>query len=198
MKKQTKTLAIILVCLISTIVFIQCTPKIKKAPEIALEDFFRNPEKSSYQISPNGEYYSYMAPFQNRMNIFIQKIGADEAIRVTEETDRDIAGYYWANDDRIIYMKDNGGDENYFLVGVNRDGSNLISLTEFPGVRTQLIDDLEDIPSEAIIGLNKRNPQIFDAYRLNIETGEMQMIAENPGNIEGWIDRKSTRLNSSH
>ena len=194
MKKQTKTLAIILVCLISTIVFIQCTPKIKKAPEIALEDFFRNPEKSSYQISPNGEYYSYMAPFQDRMNIFIQKIGADEAIRVTEETDRDIAGYYWANDDRIIYMKDNGGDENYFLVGVNRDGSNLISLTEFPGVRTQLIDDLEDIPSEAIIGLNKRNPQIFDAYRLNIETGEMQMIAENPGNIEGWMTDHDGKL----
>ena len=97
MKKQIKILAISLVFLIPTF-FMQCTPQIAKAPEIALEDFFRNPEKSSFQISPNGEYYSYMAPYQDRMNIFIQKTGTDNAIRITEETERSIEGYYWAND----------------------------------------------------------------------------------------------------
>ena len=194
MKWQIKTAAIILACIILTILFMQCTTKIAKAPEIPLEDFFRNPEKSSFQISPNGEYYSYMAPYQDRMNIFIQKIGSDEAIRITEETERDIAGYFWANDDRILFLKDKGGDENYFLVGVNRDGSNLISLTEFPDVLTQIIDDLEEIPNEVIVGLNKRNPQIFDAYRLNIETGELQLIAENPGNIQGWMTDHDGKL----
>ncbi len=45
----------------------------------------------------------------------------------------------------------------------------------------------EDIPDELIIGLNKRNPQVFDPYRLNLKTGEMEMLAENPGNIQGWM-----------
>jgi hypothetical protein len=35
--------------------------------------------------------------------------------------------------------------------------------------------------------MNKRDPQVFDPYRLNIETGDMEMLAENPGNIQGWM-----------
>jgi dipeptidyl aminopeptidase/acylaminoacyl peptidase len=172
----------------------QCKPNIQKAPIIPLEDFFKNPEKSSYQISPDGKYFSYMAPYQDRMNIFVQEIGTEEAVRITEELDRDIAGYFWGSNDRILYLKDKGGDENYYLVGVNPDGTNLIPLTEFPDVRTDIIDDLEDIPSEVIVGLNKRNPQIFDAYRLNTDTGELTMIAENPGNIQGWMTDHDGKL----
>lgn len=155
--------------------------------QIPLEDFFKNPEKSSYQISPNGEYYSFMAPYESRMNIFIQKRGEDQAVQLTSETDRDIAGYFWPNNNQILFVKDDGGNENYKLFGVNIDGSNLVCFTDFEEVRTQIIDDLPDIPNEVIIGMNKRDPQVFDPYRLNIETGDMVMLAENPGNIQGWM-----------
>lgn len=161
--------------------------EIVKAKQIPLEDFFKNPERSSYQISPNGDFYSYMAPYEKRMNIFIQKRGESESIQVTQEIDRDIAGYFWPNDEQIVYLKDTGGDENYKLYGVNIDGTNPISYTDFEGVRTQIIDDLPDQKDFVVIGLNKRNPQVFDPYRLNLKTGEMEMIAENPGNIQGWM-----------
>ena len=121
------------------------------------------------------------------MNVFIQKRGEEEAVRLTSETDRDISGYFWPNNNQILFVKDDGGNENYKLFGVNTDGSNLVCFTDFEDVRTQIIDDLPDIPGEVIIGMNKRNPQVFDPYRLNIETGEMEMIAENPGNIQGWM-----------
>ena len=64
---------------------------------IPLEDFFRNDEKTSFQISPLGGYISYMASHQNRMNIYVQKVGEDDATLVTTETDRNIAGYTWKN-----------------------------------------------------------------------------------------------------
>lgn len=169
-------------------------PKEKTAKLIPLKDFFRNPEKSGYQISPDGKYYSYMAPYEKRMNVFVQEMGKKDAIRLTSEKDRDISTYFWKNSNRILYLKDNGGDENFKLYGVNVDGSNLKCYTDFDKVRTQLIDDLEDIPAEVIIGLNKRDPQVFDAYRLNIETGEMKMIAENPGNISGWMTDHDGKL----
>ncbi|RLD62923.1 MAG: S9 family peptidase [Bacteroidetes bacterium] len=165
-----------------------------KATKVPLKDFFRNPEKSSFQISPDGKYYSFKAPYKKRMNIFVQEIGKDSIIQLTKDTTRSISGYFWANNNRILYLRDTGGDENYKLYGVNIDGSNLICLTDFDGVRTQIIDDLEDIPDEVIIGLNKRNPQIFDPYRLNIVTGEMKMIAENPGNIMGWMTDHAGKL----
>jgi dipeptidyl aminopeptidase/acylaminoacyl peptidase len=161
---------------------------------VPLEDFFRNPEKSSYNISPDGKHFSFMAPYESRMNIFVQKAGSKKAERLTSETDRDIAGYFWANDNRILFLKDNGGDENYALFGVDIDGKNQKCLTCFENVRTQIIDDLEDQPDEVIIGLNKRNPMVFDPYRLNIKTGEMVMLAENPGNIQGWMTDHEGKL----
>jgi dipeptidyl aminopeptidase/acylaminoacyl peptidase len=57
-----------------------------------------------------------------------------------------------------------------------------------------IIDDLENIPNEVIVGLNKRNPVVFDPYRLNIETGELTMLAENPGTIQSWITDHDGKL----
>jgi dipeptidyl aminopeptidase/acylaminoacyl peptidase len=193
MKNSMKLIFINLICVV--VILSSCNnPKQKEAKLIPLKDFFRNPEKSGYQISPDGKYYSFMAPYEKRMNIFIQEIGKKEAIRLTSEKDRDISGYSWKNNNRILFLKDNGGDENFKLYVVNIDGSNLKCLTDFNKVRTQIIDDLEDIPTEVIIGLNKRDPQVFDAYRLNIETGEMKMIAENPGNISDWLTDHDGKL----
>ncbi len=162
--------------------------------QVPLEDFFKKPEKSGFQISPDGKFYSYLAPYEDRMNIFVQRIGTDKIIQVTEVTDRDISGYFWANDDRLVYVRDDGGDENFYLVAVNVDGSNEKELTHFEGVRTGILDDLEDRPEEMIIQLNKRNPQIFDPYRININTGELELLAENPGNYTGWMTDHDGKL----
>ena len=155
--------------------------------QIPVQEFFRNPEKANFDLSPDGTHLSFLAPYQNRMNLHVRKIGSDEVTRITEVTERDIAGYYWADDEQLVYLQDNGGDENFYLTVVDRTGKNDRPLTKFDNVKTQLIDDLEDIPDQAIVGLNRRNPEVFDAYRLNIRTGELDLIAENPGNIVGWI-----------
>ena len=68
----------------------------------------------------------------------------------------------------------------------NIDGTNKMDLTPFENIQARIIDDLEDDQNHVIIGLNKRNPQIHDPYRVNINDGTMKMIAENPGNISGW------------
>jgi len=173
---------------------IGCAPKMEKAPLIPLEDFFRNPEKTAFRLSPNGEYFSYLAPWETRLNVFIQKIGEDTAVRITSETERDIAGYLWKGDNRILFLKDTGGDENFHLYGVNPDGTDLKGLTVFEKVRTIFIDDLKDDEQEVIIGLNRRDPTVFDPYRLNVFTGEMTMLAENPGNIVGWMTDHDGKL----
>src|SRR5437588_7952964 len=145
---------------------------------IPLRDFFRNPEKSAYKISPDGKYDSHMEPFERRMNVFVEpreslgKSGA--ARRITSETERDIGGHWWKNNDRIIYIKDFGGDENFHLFAVDKDGSNLRDLTPFENVKVEVVDELPEIENEVLIGMNQRDPSAFDCYRLNVVTGEMQ------------------------
>ncbi|WP_118975110.1 S9 family peptidase [Taibaiella koreensis] len=158
------------------------------APLIPMKDFFRNPEKRSYQLSPDGRHIAFMAPYKSRMNIFVQEMGKPDAIahRITSQEERDIAGYIWANDSRIVYVKDNDGDENYQLFAVGIDGSNHKALTPFDEVRADLIDDLPEQDDYLIIGLNKRNPEVSDPYRLDINTGALELLYENPGNITDW------------
>ncbi|MEP7234776.1 MAG: prolyl oligopeptidase family serine peptidase, partial [Ignavibacteriota bacterium] len=155
-------------------------------PRIPLRDFFKNPERTAYQISPDGQSISYLGPYERRLNIFVVPRSGGEATRVTSETARDLTAYFWKSSDRIIYLKDFGGDENYHLYSVDLHGENLRDLTPFESIQVQIVDGLEEYPDEMMIGINKRNKEIFDVYRINIRTGELNLAAENPGNIATW------------
>jgi dipeptidyl aminopeptidase/acylaminoacyl peptidase len=162
--------------------------------QIPLRDFFKNPESSAYQLSPNGNYLSYLAPFNKRMNIHVKNVATQEITRITELKDRDVAGYMWVTNERLIYVRDFGGDENYHILAVNIDGSNDVDLTPFESVKAGLIDDLENDDDHVLVSLNTRNPQFFDPYRLNIHTGELTILAENPGHISSWMTDHDGKL----
>ncbi len=157
-----------------------------EVPLIPMKDFFRNVERRGYQISPDGDYLSFMQPVNSRMNVFVQKIGEENSTQVTFATERDIAGYFWKGNNRIIYIQDSKGDENFRLFAVDRDGKKQKDLTPFDKVRASIVDDLEDIPDVMLIQMNKENPQVFDVYRINVNTGDMIVVGQNPGNITGW------------
>ena len=184
----------IMIGILILVFVVGCVKVPKQAKLIPMEDFFKNSEKTRFQLSPNGEYLAFMKPWKTRMNVFIRKIGETEETRVTEAEARDVAGYFWANNNRIAFIQDKGGNENFHLFAVDIDGKNLKELTPFEGVRVHIIDDLEDIEEEMLIGMNKRNPHIFDVYRININTGDMKMIAKNPGNIQGWLTDNDGKL----
>ena len=183
-----KFLPVLIVFFSLTLIF-SCTnaKKAQMPPLIPMKDFFRNPTKVAFQLSPDGDHFAFLKPWHKRLNVFVQKVGDTTETRITSAEARDIAGFAWANNQRIVYVQDKNGDENYKLYGVNIDGSNFKILTPFEKVRVGIIDDLEDNPNEMIIQMNKRDPRVFDAYRININTGKMKMIAQNPGNISRWI-----------
>ena len=161
---------------------------------IPLRDFFKNPESSAYQLSPNGQYISYLAPYERRMNIHVKNLETNEVTRVTDLTDRSVSGYMWATNERLLYVRDFGGDENYHILAVNIDGSGNVDLTPFEKVQAGLIDDLENDEEHVLVSLNTRNPQCFDPYRLNIVTGELTILAENPGYITSWMTDHDGKL----
>ena len=157
-------------------------------PKIPLRDFFKNPVSRGYDLSPDGETLSFLQPWESRMNVFIRPTAGGEAKRLTNEKERDIRNYAWKGNNFIVYAMDDKGDENFHLKRVDLKSGEVKDLTPFPKVRSEIIDDLEDVSeTDILITLNKRNPEVFDAFRLNVATGEMKMVAENPGKVDRWI-----------
>jgi dipeptidyl aminopeptidase/acylaminoacyl peptidase len=159
------------------------------AKEIDFKLFFKNPEKVGFRISGDGKYFSYRADFKGKTNIFVQEaIEGAKPIRVTNDTLRSISGYFWKGD-RIIYQQDVGGDENFQIFSVKPDGSGAECLTPFPGVRSEIIDDLKFIKGhedELMVVINKRDKQYFDPYMLNIKTGKLTLLFDNKLNYDSW------------
>jgi dipeptidyl aminopeptidase/acylaminoacyl peptidase len=182
-----KTKLLIFSVLLVPMICWNCKPKENRATIVPMEDFFKDPEKAGFRISPNGEMILFRAPHMGRMNVFVQKLEDTSATPITHETERSIYDAIWESDNRIIYTKDLGGDENTHILSVKPDGSGLVDHTPFAKVRSEIVDILEDRPDELLIQNNKRNPQIFDVYLLNTATNNLKMVAENPGNITGWI-----------
>ncbi|EJG0578029.1 S9 family peptidase, partial [Vibrio parahaemolyticus] len=156
-------------------------------PEYPVDYFFKNSEVSSYQISPAGDYISMMKPWQDRKNVFVYPTdNPDQIKRVTSVTGRDIAYYYWVGEDTVIYSRDTGGDENFYLVTVNVKTGEEKTITPTSGVVAYVIDTLDNQPDDILISSNERNPQVFDVYRHNLKTGENTLVAQNPGNVRSW------------
>ena len=91
-------------------------------------------------------------------------------------------------------MKDFGGDENFHVVSVDREGQQSKDLTPGEKVRAEIVDVLEDDDRFVLLSHNRRDAKVFDVYRVDVMTGEETMVAENPGNITKWITDHEGRL----
>jgi dipeptidyl aminopeptidase/acylaminoacyl peptidase len=163
-------------------------------PIIDRELFFGDPDISGAQISPDGKFISFLKPFNGVRNIWVKGIGEsfDKARPVTDDTLRPISQYFWSRNGKyILYSQDKGGDENFRIYAVNPSDEGTPvppsrDLTPLPKVRAFIYDVPKKTPSEIIIGLNDRRPDLHDVYRLNIETGERTLMRKNDDNVVGW------------
>lgn len=146
----------------------------------SVKDYFAKPASSSFQLSPNGTYMSYREKDENLKNhVYVKNVKTDEVKRVITEGEELVRGYGWANDDRLIYVMDKGGNEDYHLFAVNVDGTNEKELTPYDGVRVEILALLKEDKEHMIISMNKNNPQVFEPFKININTGEIEQLYEN-------------------
>lgn len=157
---------------------------------ISVEDFFSPPERAGATISPDGTRLAYLAPWRNRLNVWVQDVdGNDEPRCVTADETRSVYFYSWTHDSRwLLYMQDSCGDEHWHVYRVDPDapGTPAVDLTPFPRVRASY-ELLKARPGKALVQHNARNAELVDAYELDIATGELTLLAENPGTVVNWI-----------
>lgn len=160
---------------------------------ITVEEFFDPPVRASASISPDGTKIAYLAPRKNRLNVWVQTLDDDNnaaARCVTYDETRSVTGFLWVDDPRwLLYVQDSGGDENWHLYRVDLDSPDTpaLDLTPYPGVRLLGLELPHGRPGKLFVQLNHRRIDQIDLYELDVASGELTMLAENPGNVMSWF-----------
>jgi len=151
----------------------------KGSYKYSIEDFIQYPTQYSFQFSPNGLYLSYKERDEkSKIHVYIKNTVTDEVSCVIKQDKDLISEYGWANNERLYYLKDNGGDGEYHLFAADIDGKNQVELTPYEDVETIIINKLKGQKDYMIIKMNKDNHQIYEPYRINIKTGELDKLFE--------------------
>jgi dipeptidyl aminopeptidase/acylaminoacyl peptidase len=163
-------------------------------PVIPREVLFGNPEKSCPAISPDGSRIAWLAPVDGVLNVWVGQVGTNDGKPVTDDTDRGVREYRWAHDNRhLLYVQDQGGDENWHLHAVDLARGGTRDLTPFDGVQTQLVATDKRFPNQVLVGLNKDNPELHDVYRVDLATGQLNLEVANPGFLS-WVADAELRV----
>lgn len=165
---------------------------------IPLEVLFGNPERVRPSLAPDGRRLAWIAPDDGVLNVYVAPVapeGADgasgvdwaSARTVTADRDRGVRVYLWAHDGRhLLYLQDLGGDENWRLFDVDLETMARRDLTPFADVQVQLIAADPRFPNDVLVGINLDNPELHDVYHLDLTSGDLTKIVENPGFV-GWV-----------
>ncbi|MCE2424261.1 MAG: alpha/beta fold hydrolase [Pseudomonadales bacterium] len=170
----------------------------KLPPLIDRQVFFGDPEISGAQLSPDGKWISFRKPYREVMNIWVK--GVDEpfeaARAITADSQRPVGGHFWTEDSRyVLYSQDKGGDEDYHVYAVDpgaeaEEATGVPAardLTPIDGIRALIYAVPEATPTKIIVGINDRDAALHDVYRLDIDSGERQLLIENDTNVAEWI-----------
>ena len=161
-----------------------------ETPLIPRDVLFGNPERVSPKLSPDGLRLAYIAPDEGVLNVWVRTVGEADDRVVTRDRDRGIRGYAWAHNGRdLLYLQDRGGDENWHIyqVSADGDGSKARDLTPIDGVQARIQAMDRDYPDEILVALNDRDPQLHDVYRVDLKSGERELVQENDIGAVDWV-----------
>ncbi|HXQ46835.1 MAG TPA: S9 family peptidase [Caulobacteraceae bacterium] len=162
-----------------------------ETPLIERRLLFGNPSRANAHISPDGRWLSWLAPRDGVMNVWTAPTSDPaSATAITNERVRPIRAYFWSPDSRrILFVNDQGGDENFKLYGVPPSGGETRTLTPFDKTQTQIIKVSRSVPDRILLGLNNRDSRWHDVHSLDLATGALTLVMQNDGFADFLVDQ---------
>jgi len=151
---------------------------------------FGNPERTLPALSPDGTQIAYLAPHDDVLSVWVRTLGRDDDRVVASDPARPIRNAFWSpGGDRVMYLQDAGGDENFHLFAADPAGLvPAVDLTPYEGARVAVQSIDYRRPDVMLIAMNRRDPQLFDIYRFDPATGTATLDTENPGSVSSFAD----------
>ena len=157
---------------------------------IARAALFGNPVRTQARLSPDGRYISYLAPKDGVLNVWLAPSSNLQAARpITEDRGRGIREHYWAfTGAHILYLQDEGGDENWRVFSVDVESGPEIDLTPLAGVQAQIVGLSAQRPTVALIGLNERAPEWHDLFEIDVVSAARTLVEENDQGFAAYLE----------
>ncbi|MBV6422854.1 MAG: Dipeptidyl aminopeptidase BIII [Steroidobacteraceae bacterium] len=157
---------------------------------IARDALFGNPTRTQARLSPDGRHISYIAPRDGVLNVWVAPWGRlDEARAITQDTKRGIRQHFWSYDNaHVLYLQDQGGDENWRLHSVEVATGRDLDLTPIAGVQAQVVGVSPRRPGVVLVGLNDRKPEWHDLYEIDIASGKRTLVERNDQEFAGYLE----------
>lgn len=171
------------------------------SPRLPVEVFFGNPEISQLRFSPDGRYLAALVPVERRMNLVVMDLAKKQQQLVTKLTDEGIQVFAWANNDRLLFQRDEGGREQTGLYAVSRQGG-VVDRLAYRGEQAATAG----INSRfgGLLRRNRADPNkyyvlVFETLRdrpdiglMDVRSGAISVVTHNPGMVTDWVlDRKN-------
>ncbi len=144
------------------------------------EIYFGNPERTQGRISPDGSKMSFLAPLDGVLNVWVGPLGDFDAVKpVTDDKLRGISSQLWAPNGRnVLYLRDQGGDEDFHIFSVDLETGEVIDLTPFEKTTGTFVAGSYRFPDEYLLGINNRDQRWHDVWRVNVRTGERELVEQ--------------------
>jgi len=149
-------------------------------PIIPRSILLAKPDRFCVSINHSGDKIAYLARNNQEMELRVEDLLGKVVVKFPVKSSRNLCHFTWAyTDNHILILQDNNGDENDHVFCLDIRTGESKDLTPFEGAKSFIEKTSKKYPSEIIVASNKDDPQWFDAYRINIITGEQSKVFEN-------------------
>ncbi|MBS0629420.1 MAG: S9 family peptidase [Verrucomicrobia bacterium] len=147
------------------------------------ETLFAAPTLISAKISPDTKTIAYVgADSQGIPNVFIfpREASRETAEQITFFTTPGIIQFFWSGDSkRVLLTKDEDGKGKLHLHGIHIHSKHHVDYMEqFDNVSTKVLQ-ISSTQNRVAVGLNDRDPLFHDLYRLDLDSGQFELLFEN-------------------
>ncbi len=168
----------------TVILMASCTGK--KIPEIGqytIDQFYKNVNIGFSAFSPDETKLLVSSNETGIYNVFEINISDGSKKQITNSTTESFfAVDYVHGTNQILYSADKGGNENSHIYLLNEDGTS-VDLTPGDAVKASFNGFSKD-KKIMYLSSNKRDPQFFDLYKMNVGEWKEEMVWENKEGLE--------------
>ncbi|MBL9203864.1 MAG: S9 family peptidase [Opitutaceae bacterium] len=154
--------------------------------ELPVETFFKKATLSGLRFSPNGKYVLCVVPYERRQNLAVIDLEKGTKNLLSNFKDRQVDSPRWAGNDRILFLVDDQGKEEFSLYAVNRDGRDPSNLV--PGRSVNFLPGFPGDSKSLLVMAAMTHADWWDVAPISLTTGKLSPpVAKAPGDVQSYL-----------